>query len=81
MSDKISELLKEALSLPAEARAALATSLLSSLDEDTVDEAAEFEWEEEIARRAKELDAGTVATVPWAEVRKRMLAKIADAQR
>lgn len=80
MSDKISDLLKEALSLPAEARAALASSLLSSLDE-KVDESAELEWEQEIVRRAKELDEGTVATVPWAEVRKRLLAKIADAQR
>ncbi|MFZ0706417.1 MAG: addiction module protein [Candidatus Korobacteraceae bacterium] len=79
MSDKVSDLLKEALSLPAEARAALATSLLSSLD-GAVDESVELEWEEEIARRVKELDAGVVATVPWAEVRKRLLAKIADAR-
>ena len=76
MSDKVSDLLKEALSLPPEARAALATSLLSSLDEDKVDEAAELEWEREIARRVDELKAGSVVTVPWVEVKKRALARI-----
>lgn len=79
MSDKVSDLLREALSLPAEARAALASSLLSSLDT-AVDESAELEWEQEIGRRVKELDSGTVATVPWAEVRKRLLAKLPDAR-
>lgn len=81
MSDKVSNLLKEALSLPAEARAALATSLLSSLDEDTVDEAAELEWEREIARRVDEIKSGTVSTIPWAEVRRRALARIHDPRR
>jgi len=76
MSDKVSDLLKEALTLPAEARAALATSLLSSLDEDAVDEGVELEWELEIARRVDELKAGAVSTIPWAEVRRRTLARI-----
>ena len=43
MAQEISELLKKALALPAEARAALASRLLESLD-DTVDQAAEDEW-------------------------------------
>jgi putative addiction module component (TIGR02574 family) len=76
MGEKVSELLKQALSLPAEARAALASSLLESLDEDTIDEAAELEWELEIARRVDELKSGTVPTIPWAEVRRRALARI-----
>jgi hypothetical protein len=37
--------------------------LLASLDEDTVDEGAELEWEREIARRVDELKAGTVKTI------------------
>ena len=76
MGEKVSELLKQALALPAEARAALASSLLESLDEDTIDEAAELEWEREIARRVNELNSGTVKAVPWAEVRRRALAQI-----
>jgi hypothetical protein len=42
------KLLEKALKLPAEARAALAGSLIESLDE-TVDEDAEAAWAEEIA--------------------------------
>jgi len=76
MGEKISNLLKQALELPAEARAALATSLLESLDDAAIDEDAELEWEREIARRVDELKSGGVRTVPWAEVRRRALARI-----
>jgi hypothetical protein len=46
--------MKKALQLPQEARAALAGSLLESLDE-TVDESAEQAWSLEIARRMRDL--------------------------
>jgi putative addiction module component (TIGR02574 family) len=73
MSQDVSELLKKALALPAEARAALAGSLLDSLD-DTVDASAEEEWSKEIARRIAELDSGKVKPVPWAEARRQVSA-------
>ena len=73
MSEQVSELLKKALTLPAEARAALAGSLLDSLD-DTVDESAEEEWNKEIARRIAELDSGKVKPIPWAEARRQITA-------
>jgi len=66
MSEEISELLKKALALPPAARAALAGSLLESLDE-TVDAGAEAEWQQEIARRIRELDSGKVKPLAWAE--------------
>jgi len=75
MTEEVSELLRKVLVLPTEARAALAGSLLDSLDE-TVDESAEVEWEKEIIRRVAELKAGTVKTVPWTEVRRRLSAKL-----
>ncbi|MFQ5800053.1 MAG: addiction module protein [Bacteroidota bacterium] len=62
-------LLKEALKLPPEARAALAGSLLDSLDQE-VDEDAEAAWQVEIDRRLRELDAGSVKLVPWSEARR-----------
>ena len=65
------ELLKEAMELPPEARAALAGSLIDSLD-DQVDEDAEVAWDAEIARRIRELDDGKVKLVPWAEARRRL---------
>lgn len=71
MTQDVSELLKKALALPAEARAALAGSLLDSLD-DTVDASVEEEWSQEILRRIQELDSGKVRPVPWAEARRQV---------
>lgn len=73
LSDEASELLKRALGLPAEARAALASSLLDSIDE-TVDGSVEEEWNQEIARRMKELDSGRVKPIPWSEARRQISA-------
>jgi putative addiction module component (TIGR02574 family) len=49
--------------LPPEARAALADSLLDSLDAE-VDVDTEQAWREEIERRAVSLDQGTANLVP-----------------
>jgi putative addiction module component (TIGR02574 family) len=73
MDQDVTELLKKALALPPEARAALAGSLLESLD-DTVDVSAEQEWNEEIARRIQELDSGMVKPIPWDEARRKLSA-------
>ena len=56
------------------ARAALAGSLLESLDTE-VDEDAEAAWATEVNRRVAELDSGAVQTIPWAEVRRRLAAR------
>ena len=68
MKQNIADILKEALKLPAEARAALAGTLLDSLD-DTVDRDAESAWEAEILLRLKEIDEGKVKLMPWSEAR------------
>jgi putative addiction module component (TIGR02574 family) len=73
MTREVSDRLKQALALPVEARAALAGSLLESLD-DIVDGSAEEEWSKEIARRIADLDSGKVKPVPWAEARRQILA-------
>jgi putative addiction module component (TIGR02574 family) len=65
-------LLEDALKLPPEARAALAASLLESLDEE-IDEDAEAAWAKEIAKRIHELDSGMVTPIPWPEARRRIL--------
>jgi putative addiction module component (TIGR02574 family) len=66
------EVLKDALALPVANRAAIAGSLIESLDDGTVDEDAEAQWSVEIARRIAEADAGKVQPVPWSEVRHRL---------
>ena len=71
MKNNISDILKEALRLPPEARAALAGSLLDSLDE-PLDLDAESAWEAEIASRIREIDDGKVTLIPWAEARARI---------
>jgi putative addiction module component (TIGR02574 family) len=75
MKRDAAESLQEALALPTEARAALAGSLLDSLDTD-VDEDAEAAWAIEVNRRVVELDSGAVKTIPWAEVRRRLAARM-----
>jgi putative addiction module component (TIGR02574 family) len=71
MSPDTTKLLEDALKLPPEARAALAGSLIDSLDE-TVDEGSEAAWEIEIARRVKELDDSKTRPIPWVEARRRI---------
>jgi len=71
MNQNISEILKEALKLPPEARAALAGTLIDSLEE-SVDRDAETAWEVEIGLRLKEIDQGKVKLIPWAEARARI---------
>jgi putative addiction module component (TIGR02574 family) len=71
MKPDSTELLKVALKLPPEARAALASSLIDSLDQE-VDEGAEAAWEVEIERRIAELDSGKARPVPWADARRRI---------
>jgi putative addiction module component (TIGR02574 family) len=68
----ISNILKEALNLPVEARAALAGTLLDSLDE-SVDQNAESAWEIEIAQRLKEIDENKVELIAWVEARNKII--------
>jgi putative addiction module component (TIGR02574 family) len=71
MKRDAAEILKDALALPTEARAALAGSLLESLDTE-VDEDAEAAWASEINRRVAELETGVLRPIPWADVRRRL---------
>ena len=72
MSPEISDLLKRALALPVDERAALANTLLDSLEpsDDSVQEV----WDREVARRIEDLRAGRAVTVPWEELQRELLA-------
>ena len=69
MRSDVLKIIDQALRLPPEARAAIAGSLIESLD-GTLDENAEAAWETEVARRVQELDRGERKTIPWSEARK-----------
>ena len=66
------ELLKRVLALPPEVRAALAGSLIDSLD-DEIDDGVEAAWEIEIAQRLRDVEAGKVTLVPWSEARRQIV--------
>jgi putative addiction module component (TIGR02574 family) len=70
--DTMSQLLNVALTLPDSERAALAAELIDSLDPG-IDEDYEAAWSEEIARRIAGLESGERKTIPWSEVRARIL--------
>ncbi len=75
MQREPAELLKDALSLPIEARAALIGSLIDSLDPE-VDEDAEDAWRKEIRFRLAQIDSGAVQMIPWDEARRRIQDRI-----
>ncbi len=82
MSPEATDLLKRALALPAEERAALANTLLDTLegadetsalqDARSVEEA----WDAEVARRIADLNAGRAVTVPWEQLHRELLAMV-----
>ncbi len=75
MAEDVTELLTHALKLSPAARAALAGSLIDSLDTE-VDEDAEAAWRSEIALRVRDLDSGAVETLGWDEVRLQLRARL-----
>lgn len=75
MGTDAAELLARALTLPEAARAALADSLIESLD-GPVDEDAEQAWKHEVARRLQDIDSGAVKTVAWDDVRRQLRSRI-----
>ena len=71
MSPEVSDLLEPALALSVEERAALANTLLDSLE--TGNESVEA-WDKEVARRMQDLKAGKAVTVPWEQLHRELLA-------
>jgi putative addiction module component (TIGR02574 family) len=69
------EVLRSALALPPEVRAALIDSLISSLDQQ-VDAAVEETWREEIFQRLEQIDSGAVQLVPWEDARRRLRSRL-----
>lgn len=66
------EILEAMLKLDAQERARIAHEIIRSLDEDASDAGVEQAWEDELARRADEIDAGTVKLEPWSKVRQEL---------
>jgi putative addiction module component (TIGR02574 family) len=78
VTEEASAILKRALALPAESRAAIADSLLESLETSPPDKDVEKAWADEIKRRIEEVDSGKVQLISHEEVRRRLLARLSD---
>jgi putative addiction module component (TIGR02574 family) len=78
MSPEVSELLKRALSLSADERAALANTLLDSLEttNESVIGSVEDAWDQEVARRIEALKTGKAVTVPWEQLHRELRAMV-----
>lgn len=74
MSPEVSDLLKRALALSIDERAALANTLFDSLEgtHESVKEA----WDEEVARRIADLKGGKAVTVVWEDLHRELLAMV-----
>lgn len=66
------EILQATLKLDAKERARIAHKIIVSLDEEGVDEGVEQAWEDELARRADEIDSGKVKLELWSKVRQEL---------
>ncbi|MGA7885494.1 MAG: addiction module protein [Acidobacteriaceae bacterium] len=75
MPREAAQILHEALELPPEVRAALADSLLGSL-ETVVDPDAEQAWREEIEQRVASLENGSAVPVAWEDVQARIARRL-----
>ena len=75
MSRAFTDVWKEAAELSDEERAALAGLLIESLEGEP-DPDVEAAWAAEIKKRVAELDAGTVESIPWEQVRQRLLDRL-----
>jgi putative addiction module component (TIGR02574 family) len=71
MPPTIQELLKQAMAMPPADRALVAERLIASLDPE-VDMDVEIAWQEEVARRRREIASGQVKPIPWEAVRDRL---------
>jgi putative addiction module component (TIGR02574 family) len=75
MSKTFTDLWREAAELSEEERASLAGLLIESLEGEP-DEEIEEARSAEIQRRVAEIEAGTAKTVPWEDVRQRLVNRL-----
>lgn len=75
MGKTFTQVWQEAAELTDEERASLAGLLIESLEGEP-DPDVEQAWAVEIRKRLAEVDAGTAQTVPWEEVRQRLISRL-----
>lgn len=72
MSASAKEIIEATLKLDAKERARIAHEIIVSLDEEPAEDGVNQAWEQELARRADEIDSGTVKLDPWSKIRQEL---------
>ena len=72
MSSAAKAILEATLKLDPEERARIAHELIVSLDDGPTEEGVEAAWEQELERRAGEIDSGAVKLEPWSKLRQEL---------
>lgn len=72
MSSEAKAILEATLKLNHQERARIAHELIVSLDEGPTEGGVEAAWEQELERRAGEIDSGAVKLEPWAQLRQEL---------
>jgi putative addiction module component (TIGR02574 family) len=72
MSSAAKAILEATLKLDPQERARIAHELIVSLDEGPSEDGVEAAWEQELERRAGEIDSGAVKLEPWSKVRQEL---------
>jgi putative addiction module component (TIGR02574 family) len=72
MSSAAKAILEATLKLDPQERARIAHELIVSLDEGPTEDGVEAAWEQELERRAGEIDSGAVKLEPWSKVRQEL---------
>jgi putative addiction module component (TIGR02574 family) len=75
MAKDVTALFRDASELSERDRATLAGLLIESLEAEPEPDV-EAGWSAEIERRVADIDSGNVKTVPWDEVRRRLLDRL-----
>ena len=75
MAKDLAALFRDASELSDNDRATLAGLLIESLEADPEPDV-EAAWSDEIKRRVADIDSGNVETIPWEEVRRRLLDRL-----
>ena len=78
MSAAAKEIIEAALKLDPDDREQIADALWDSLDHGDDEASVEKAWEEEIARRSKEIDEGRAEFVSWEEVKAEIARRLGE---
>jgi putative addiction module component (TIGR02574 family) len=78
MSAATKEIIEAALKLEPEEREQIADALWDSLDHGDDEASVEKAWDDEIARRSKEIDEGRAELVAWEDVKAKIARRLGE---